>query len=85
MKFNGDKLSKIQATIPSQENVKKSKHIIFDDDDKDKNDGEVAVETKAQDKKQVSKKSQKNRKNAMDIGTQWYQTVCSSHLISIFN
>lgn len=71
MKFDGKKLPKIDAvTVSSDKNVNKSKHIIFDDDDKD---GGVAIPVE---KKQAPKKSEKSRKEAIDIGTQWYQTVC---------
>lgn len=70
MKFDGKKLPKIDAVkVSSDKNVNKSKHIIFDDDDKD---GGVVIPVE---KKQASKKSEKSRKEAIDIGTQWYQTV----------
>lgn len=74
MKFNGDKSksTKIKATIPSEESGNKNKHIIFDNDDNDNNGG-VIVENKQTPKK--NHKNEKNRKNAMDIGAQWYQTV----------
>lgn len=79
MKFTGGKSAKIAATIPSKESVSTNKHIKFGDDD----DSEVVVKEKETPKKNsVPKKNEKNekvaknRKNAMDIGTQWYQTVC---------
>lgn len=56
----------------------KNKHIIFDDDDNvaEKNIQENRDDDVIAEKKQnVSKKSEKNRKNAMDIGKLWYQTV----------
>ncbi|XP_031631249.1 CCAAT/enhancer-binding protein zeta [Contarinia nasturtii] len=52
----------------------KSKHIIFDEED---NETDVIVEPKqvlAEKKHQGSKKSEKNRKNALEIGKLWYQT-----------
>lgn len=74
MKINGDKSksTKIKVTIPSEQSGNKNKHIIFDNDDNDKG-SEIIVENQQTPKK--NQKNDKNRKNAMDIGTQWYQTV----------
>lgn len=71
MKFDGKKTPKSE-TIPiaSDKGVNnKSKHIIFEEDD---NESGVTVPVE---KKQTPKKSEKNRKEAIDIGKQWYQTV----------
>lgn len=49
----------------------KSKHIIFDDNDD--NDGEVKIKSAASIK---PNKAEKGRKNAIEIGKQWYLRVC---------
>lgn len=82
VKFSGDKSAKTDKPTTSNEKSGKSKHIIFDDDD---DDGQIAVEQEqefpektqntTEKKHKGSKKSEKNRKDAMDIGTLWYQTV----------
>lgn len=81
VKFVDEKSSKINESIVSEEIPKKNKHIKFenneDDDDGGRNtvgngDGKNGNRTE---KKQPTKKSEKNRKNAMDIGTHWYQVV----------
>lgn len=41
----------------------------------EKNGEEVKKQDANEKKKKTSKKSEKNRKDAMDIGTLWYQTV----------
>lgn len=71
VKDTGEK--KTPNKISTEENPSKNKHIIFDDD----NVNEVVVEKK---QKPKEKKSEKNRKNAMDIGTQWYQMVSMFYL-----
>lgn len=42
---------------------------------KGKNEEEAKKQDANEKKKQTSKKSEKNRKDALDIGTLWYQTV----------
>lgn len=63
-----------EATISKSngnDSANKSKHIIFDDDDN--NDGEVKVKIAASKK---PNKADKGRKNAIEIGKQWYLRVC---------
>lgn len=84
VKFNGEKSSKTINTISNDESAIQSKHIIFDDDDD--NNGEIVVKKQQEvagnhqnipeKKHSKSRKSEKSRKDAMDIGTLWYQTVC---------
>lgn len=72
MKFNGKKSTADDGFIPAaQDTVSKNKHIIFDGGD----DDEIAVTAPPVEKKQVSKKSEKSRKEASEIGKQWYQKV----------
>lgn len=75
----------MKDTIESAEISKKNKHIKFDNDDEDVTnngsddigggDGDGGKNKNHTEKRLPSKKSEKNRKNAMEIGTQWYQVV----------
>lgn len=88
IKFDNGNSTKKKESIVPEEVPKKSKHIKFgnDDDDEDvveesnnvdnTNGGGGGGKSKKQtEKKLQSKKSEKSRKNAMDIGTHWYQEV----------
>lgn len=95
IKFDNGNSTKIKESTVAEEIPKKSKHIKFDNyDDEDvleeanniDSDNTNAVDGEGKKKKHAekkvpSKKSEKSRKNAMDIGTQWYQEV-SFFLIS---
>lgn len=75
---------KLNESVEFEKVLKENKHIKFDDDDDECNDGDIIAGTNEEisnknckEKKQSLKKSEKNRKNAMDIGTHWYQVVSS--------
>lgn len=78
-KFDSKK-SKINSTKETtisksngNESSNKSKHIIFDDDGDD--NGEVKTKIVTSEK---PNKANKSRKNAIEIGKQWYLRVCFS-------
>lgn len=75
LKFNASNLLNISNPLQSEDNMATNKHIKFDDDDDDIEAEAVAVQEE-QPVKKGSKKSEKNRKNAIDIGTKWYHMVC---------
>lgn len=85
MKFDNENSAKIKSPIVSEDIPTKNKHIKFDnDDDGDggsnggNGDAIISSEIKTKnraEKKHPSKKNEKDRKNAMDIGTHWYQVV----------
>lgn len=77
-KFNSKK-SKINSTTETtisksngNQSANKRKHIIFDDADNN-DDGEVKIKIAASKK---PKNAEKGRKNAIEIGKQWYLRVC---------
>lgn len=69
-KFNSTKETTVSKSNGC-ESANKSKHIIFDDNDD--NDGEVKIKSTASVK---PSKAEKGRKNAIEIGKQWYLRVC---------
>lgn len=93
IKFDTENSTKMKESMVSEEIPKKNKHIKFDNDDDDDgnvaddannitsngggSDSGGGKNKKHTEKKHSSKKSEKNRKNAMDIGTHWYQVVSS--------
>lgn len=65
-------LKKLETDKSEVDSVK-NKHIKFDNDDD--SDGEVAVKKPTVPAAGPSK-AEKKRKNALDIGKQWYMPVC---------
>lgn len=84
IKFDNENSTKIKESIVSKAAPKKNKHIKFDNDDEENANnrsggnitgGDGGKSKNHTEKKLPSKKSEKNRKNAMDIGKHWYQVV----------
>lgn len=71
-KINSTKGTTIPKSNGDGSAANKSKHIIFDNDNDDVNE-EVKIRTTVSEK---PNKADKSRKDAIEIGKQWYLRVC---------
>lgn len=65
----------IKTPVESTVAAGKSKHIVFDDSDDENNVVKESVAKPTTPTPTPKSKSKKNRKDASDIGTLWYQLV----------